>query len=126
MRFETSPLSWLLCTVVLTAAFWTCFGACVDSPMADGPPQAKIIATWDPLQCGDPHRVAVDLADDAGAPLSSSTICAAGGLTLDAPHFGAWHGRIYAWTLGVGEHATEPVTLAVDEPIVHWSVDTPR
>jgi hypothetical protein len=116
----------LICTLVVTIAFWTCFGACVDSPMEDGPPQAKIVASWDPLQCGDPHRVAVELADDAGAPLSSSTICEAGSLTLDAPHFGAWHGRIYAWTLGIGEHATEPVTLAVDEPIVHWQVDTPR
>jgi hypothetical protein len=126
MRFETSPLSWLFCTVVLTVAFWTCFGACVDSPDSADPPQAKIVASWDPLQCGDPHRVAVDLADDAGAPISSSTICATGSLTLDAPHFGAWHGRIYAWTLGVGEHATEPVTLAVDEPVVQWQVTTPR
>jgi len=126
MRFETSPLSWLFCTVVLTLAFWTCFGACVDSPLQDDPAQAKIVASWDPLQCGAPHRVAVDLADDAGAPISSSTICAAGSLTVDAPHQGAWHGRIYAWTLGVGEHATEPVDLEVDEPVLHWQVDTPR
>ncbi|MEO6774479.1 MAG: hypothetical protein ABI467_15915 [Kofleriaceae bacterium] len=126
MRFEHSPWSWLICTLVMTIAFWTCFGACVDTPMADDPPQAKIVASWDPLQCGAPHRVAVALADDAGTALSSSTICETGGLTLDAPHLGTWHGRIYAWTLGVGEHATEPVTLAVDEPIVRWQVDTPR
>ena len=126
MRLETSPLSWLSCTVVLTLAFWTCFGACVDSPVQDDPPQARIVASWDPLQCGPPHRVAVDLVDDAGAPISSSTICATGSHVLDAPHLGAWHGRIYAWTLGGGEHATVPVDLEVDEAVLHWQVETPK
>ena len=126
MRFETSPISWLFCTAVMTLAFWTCFGACVDSPLQNDPAQAKIVATWDPLQCGAPHRVAIDLADDAGAPISSSTICATGSLTLDATHLGAWHGRIYAWTLGVGEHAATAVDLDVDEAVLHWQVDTPK
>src|SRR3569623_1674720 len=107
MRLETSPLSWLSCTVVLTLAFWTCFGACVDSPVQDDPPQARIVASWDPLQCGPPHRVAVALVDDAGAPISSSTICATG-------------------SLGVGEQATVPVDLEVDEAVLHWQVETPK
>ena len=126
MRFETSPLSWVCCTAVMTLAFWTCFGACVDTPLSNDPPQAKIVASWDPSQCDTPHRIAVDLADDTGAPISGSTICATGALTLDAPHFGAWHGRIYAWTLGVGEHATIPVDLEVDEPVVRSEVETPK
>lgn len=124
--FETSPVSWLTCTAVLTLAFWTCFGACVDAQLQADPPQAKIVASWDPLQCGAPHRVAVDLADDAGAAISGSTACATGALALDAPHLGAWHGRIYAWTLGVGEHATLPVDLDLEEPILDWHVETPK
>jgi hypothetical protein len=99
---------------------------CVDSPLPDGPPASKIVATWDPLQCGDPHRVAVDLEDTEGAPISASTNCNLGSLTLDAPHFGVYRGRIYAWQLGIGERSPADVHLVVDEPIVRWDVATPR
>jgi hypothetical protein len=99
---------------------------CVDSPPPDGAPASKIVAAWDPLQCGDPHRVAVELEDTDGAPISASTNCNVGSLTLVASHFGDYRGRIYAWELGIGERSAEDVDLVVDEPIVRWNVMTPR
>ena len=99
---------------------------CVDSPLPQGPPASKIVAAWDPLSCGDPHRVAVELEDTAGAPISASTNCNVGSLALDAPHFDVYRGRIYAWQLGTGERSTQDVHLVVDEPIVRWDVATPR
>ncbi|MEO8841765.1 MAG: hypothetical protein ABI591_13670 [Kofleriaceae bacterium] len=112
--------------VVILLALVACLAGCVDSPLPDGPPASKIVATWDPLQCGDPHRVAVELEDTEGAPLSGSTNCGLGSLTLDAPHFGVYRGRIYAWQLGIGERSPADVHLIVDEPIVRWNVTTPR
>ena len=101
--------------------------SCVQSPVPeDGPPDSKIVASWDPLQCGAPHRVAVELEDTEGAPISASTNCAVGSLTLDARHFGVYRGRIYAWELGTGERSAEDVHLVVDEPIVRWDVETPQ
>jgi hypothetical protein len=126
MDIASSPSIWLLSTAALTCCFWTCFGACVDAPMPDGPPQAKIVAAWDPLACGVAHRVAVELEDDAGAPLAASTACSLGSLTLEAPHFGVYRGLIYAWELGVGERSAAQVHLIVDESIVRWDVETPR
>jgi hypothetical protein len=90
------------------------------------PPASKIVASWNPLQCGDPHRVAVDLEDTEGAPISSSTICETGELVLDAEHYGDYRGRVYAWQLGVGERSSQDVHLVVDDVIVQWAVDTPR
>jgi hypothetical protein len=126
MNIATSPSIWIATTFATTLAFWTCFGACVDAPLPPGPPQAKIVAAWDPLACGEPHRVAVELEDDAGAPLSASAPCSIGGLTIDAPHFGVYRGRIYAWQLGEPERSSVDVHLVVDEPIVRWDVATPR
>ncbi len=101
--------------------------SCVQSPLPeDGPPESKIVVSWDPLKCGDPHRVAVELEDTDGAPISASTNCVLGSLTLDVRHFGVYRGRIYAWELGIGERSAEDVHLVVDEPIVRWDVETPR
>jgi hypothetical protein len=99
---------------------------CIESPMPAGSTRATIVAAWDPLQCGDPHRVAIELADSDGVAISGSTNCAIGSLTLDAAHFGDYRGRIYAWQLGQGARSSEDVELAVDEAIVHWEVATPR
>ena len=100
--------------------------SCVDTPMPAGSPQAKIVASWDPLQCGDPHRVAIELADSDGVMISGSTNCAIGSLTLDAAHFGNYSGRVYAWQLGHGARSSVDVELVVDESIVQWEVATPR
>ena len=120
-----SVATWIISTLLLTFVFWTCFGACVDTPAPDDTPQARVVAAWDPLACGDPHRVVVELADDAGAQLSVSAPCTLGGLTIDVPHFGTYHGRVYAWTLGEPDRSIATADLAVDVPVVQWAVETP-
>jgi len=67
----------------------------------------------------------VELADDAGAQLSVSAPCTLGGLTIDVPHFGTYHGRVYAWTLGEPDRSIATADLAVDVPVVQWAVETP-
>ena len=51
-----------------------------------------------------------------------------GMLTLDAPHFGIYRGRIYAWELADSAQIRSVMTirLAVDEPILRWWVATPK
>jgi len=109
--------------------FWCGFAACVDAPLPERPPVARVLTSWDPLACGDPHRVVLELEDDAGVRLSKSVPCEHASLLLDAPHFGIYRGRIYAWQQV--DHAPEvrsvmDVRLTVDEPLVHWFVMTPR
>jgi len=116
----------LLCSPLLVAVVaWAAFAACLDQPVGDGPSLARLVVAWDPLACGDPHRVAVDLADDAGAPVSASTPCNLGGLTVDVAHFGDYHGRIYAWALDAPARSEMPIELTIDQPIVRWDVTTP-
>jgi hypothetical protein len=123
-------LSWFLGPLVLSLLFWSAFVACIDAPLPDHPPAARIVTAWDPLACtgDDPYRVVVELEDDGGVELAASTTCRAGMVVLDAPHFGLYRGRIYAWQL-----ADTPVIrsemslhLAVDETIVRWWVSTPQ
>ncbi|MBA3502528.1 MAG: hypothetical protein M4D80_21660 [Myxococcota bacterium] len=112
---------------IATALVWLVFSACmdIDSPMPDEPLIARVIVVWDPLACGDPHRVAVELEDQAGVKLSSSTPCNAGSLTIDARHFGVYYGRIYAWEAGEPIRSITTVRLFVDEPVMRWLIATP-
>jgi hypothetical protein len=88
-------------------------------------PQSKLVASWDPLLCGPPHRVAVELEDDDGAMLARSAACELGGLTMDVPHFGIYRGRVYAWTLGEPERTIAPVQIAIDQPTVRLALSQP-
>ena len=109
-----------------TVLCWLAFAACIDAPIdPDDPPIARVVVVWDPLACGDPHRIAVELEDHAGVRLSSSTPCNAGSLAIDTPHFGVYYGRIYAWEAGKEIRSITPVRLVVDEPIVRWLIATP-
>lgn len=120
---------WITSPLALSLVFWAAFVACIDSPPADRPPAARVVTAWDPLACtGDhPYRVVVELEDDAGIPLSASTVCGAGMVVLDAPHYGTYRGRIYAWELDdeVEIRSEMSLRLAVDAPIVRWWVATP-
>jgi hypothetical protein len=117
----------LLCCPLLVAVFaWIALGACIDAPAESGSPLARVVTGWDPLACGDPHRVAVELADDDGVLVSASTPCNIGGLALDVAHFGSYHGRVYAWALDVPVRSVAPLELMVDQAIVHCMVATPR
>jgi hypothetical protein len=120
MRF----VIYILAPWLATLAFWSTFSACIDTPYEPLPPAARIQASWDPLACGDPHRVAIELEDEGGATTSASTPCARGGLTLDLDHFGVYRGRVYAWEAGEVRSVT-PVRLEVDQSIVHWQITTP-
>jgi len=98
---------------------------CLDGP-AEGPaPLARLVAGWDPLACGEPHRIVVELADEAGAMCSASAPCNLGGLTVDVGHFGSYRGRIYAWALDASIRSITPIELTIDQPIVDWYVATP-
>jgi hypothetical protein len=121
-------LVWIASPIVLSTLFWVGFCACLDGPLPDTPPAARIVTAWDPLQCGPPHRVVVELEDDAGLPIAASTACSTGMLVLDAPHFGIYRGRIYSWQLDdvVEIRSVMPIRLTVDEPIVRWWVATPQ
>jgi hypothetical protein len=121
-----SITTWLLSPLVVAFGFWTCFGACVDAPIGPEPPQARVVAAWDALACGDPHRVVIELADDTGDMRSVSTPCALGGLTIDIAHFGMYRGRIYAWSLGAPIRSIVSVELPIEAPLVRLHVDTPR
>lgn len=117
----------LLCSPLLAAALaWTVLGACIDAPLAPGSSVARVVVAWDPLACGDPHRVAVELQDDDGVLVSASTPCNIGGLTVDLSHLGSYHGRVYAWALDVPIRSEAPLELTIDDPIVHCMVATPR
>jgi hypothetical protein len=99
--------------------------ACLDTPSDHGPSIARLVVAWDPLACGEPHRIAVELADEVGVPLSASTPCNLGGLTVDVPHFGGYRGRLYAWALGAPVRSVTPIDLVIEQPIVRWEVATP-
>ena len=118
-----------------TAIFWMWFGSCVlggcvDTPLPDDEPQCRLLMSWDPLACGEPHRVVVELEDFEGAKQSQSVPCELGEMALDIRHFGVYRGRIYAWMLEAGSAAVirseMPVQLEIDAPIVQWVVETPR
>ncbi len=105
---------------ILTIAFWVTFGACVDQPARDPPPVARIVASWDPLACGPPHRVVLELEDDAGVKLVGSMPCNAGGIAIDGRHRGRYRGRIYATELD--PHTVE---LDVEAEIYAWWMGSP-
>jgi hypothetical protein len=123
---RVSVISWVWWTGVATLVFWACFGACVAAQAPDMPPQARVIVAWEPERCGAPHRVVVELEDEGGAPVRSSTPCQVGGLTLAVPHFGMWYAQVSTWTAGEPERSVLALTLAIDEPVVRWFVETPR
>ena len=131
-----SLLSWIGSVTLATALFWLLFGSfvlggCLDaSPPGPPEPQARVLAAWDPLACGDPHRVVVELEDFDGRRISQSVPCDIGAMTIDVLHWGVYRGRIYAWMLAEGSAAVirseQPVQLEIDAPIVEWVVETPR
>ena len=117
----------LWCSPLFAAALlWASLAACIDTPPAPGSAVARLVAAWDPLACGEPHRVALELEDDSGVKVSASTPCNLGGLTLDLAHLGTYRGRIYAWALDAPIRSITPIEVMIDEPIVHWSVATPQ
>lgn len=116
----------LLCSPLFVAVVaWAAFAACLDAPAGSAPSLARLVVSWDPLACGAPHRVVVELADDDGAAVSSSTPCALGGLTVDLAHLGRYRGRIYAWAMAAPVRSEAPIEVLVDQSIVAWELAAP-
>ena len=120
----------LLCSpLVVTALAWTVLAACIDAPPEPRLSPARLVVAWDPLACGDPHRLAVELRDEAGAVVSASTPCNLGTLAVDVAHFGSYRARLYAWPHGLparpGAPAEAAIELTIDQPIAHWDVGVP-
>lgn len=119
-------LSWIGSAWLATLLFWLLFAACViEGPPEPDPPAARLVASWDPLACGRPHRVVIELEGDDGVKLAASTPCHLGGLAIDAPHFGFYRGRVYAWVLDQPPYAITPVSIAIDAPLVQWQFTPP-
>ena len=124
-----SVSGWLASTTLATIAFWSIFGACVDTSnvASSGGPQARAIIAWDPRMCGDPHRVIVELEDPGGGePVAASVPCAIGAVTIDVPRFGLYEGRAYAWTASSTVRSQSPLVLTLDAPVTHWQIVTPE
>lgn len=94
--------------------------------MAAGVPVARLVVSWDALMCGEPHRVAVELADEAGARRSASVPCNLGGITLDLGSYGVYRGRVYAWALAAPLRSESALEVMIDEPVVRWRIATPE
>jgi hypothetical protein len=110
----------ILAPWLATLAFWFSFGACVEQPPPDPPPIARIVATWDPLACGPPHRVVLELEDAAGVQVAASSPCSAGGIAIDTRHRGAYTGRIFATELD-----PRPVEVDVESEVYTWWLGAP-
>lgn len=95
-------------------------------PPLDAAPQGRLVAVWDPLACGDSHRVVLELEDFDGAGVSRSVPCELGGITLDVVHWGVYRGRIYAWTPTTNAYSIVAVRIDIDAEVVYWNVETPR
>ncbi|HTR55220.1 MAG TPA: hypothetical protein VMJ10_31275 [Kofleriaceae bacterium] len=117
---------WSLASCAGSLAFWALFGACVAVEPPAGVPQADVIFEWDPLACGDPHRIAVELSDDSGQRLATSVPCDVGAAELAAVAYGSYRGRIYAWALGEDARSVAPLELDVDDRVVRTTVATPK
>ncbi|HWO24370.1 MAG TPA: hypothetical protein VNO30_36750 [Kofleriaceae bacterium] len=113
----------VLRSIVCAAAL----AACLDEPPAyEASERPRIVVLWEPAACGAPHRIALELADEAGVPTSSSAPCAQGTLSVQVLHLGVYTGRVYAWTAGQPIRSIMPAWIDVDESIVRWRVETPE
>src|SRR3954462_11330736 len=105
----------LLCSpLVVAVAAWTALAACIDAPPEPRMSPGRLVVGGDPLAGGEPHRLVVELRDDAGAVLSASTPCSLGTLAIDVAHFGSYRARIYPWVLDSTARPSGPGERIVD------------
>lgn len=113
-------------SVLVFAIAFAAQPACLTTlPDDDRPPAARVVVQWDPLACGEPHRVVLELEHDDGTDASSSVPCVIGSMTIDLPQWGIYFGRFYGWMAGEPLRREEPVTLTVDAPVIHWQLSEP-
>jgi hypothetical protein len=100
--------------------------ACVDEPLAPAPTVARLVVSWDPLACGPPHRVVLELEDEDGGSRSDAGPCQLGALAVDISRHGVHRGRLYSPLPGAPPRSVVLLELVIDAPIVHRHVATPR
>jgi hypothetical protein len=100
--------------------------SCVDEPLAATSSPARLVVAWDPLACGPPHRVVMELEGEAGGSWSAAAPCNLGGLAIDVSHHGGYRGRLYAMAPDASSRSVVAIELIIDQPIVHCHVATPR
>lgn len=129
MKIVRAVLSILLTTVLasilITMAIGVLAGCLSTVPDDDEPPASRVIVQWNPLECGEPHRVVLELEHEDGTDASSSVPCILGSLTLELGQWGIYFGRFYGWEAGVPIRGVEAVTLTVDAPVIHWQLTEP-
>ncbi len=120
-------LPFALVARTLAAMLCCLFGAgCLAAlPDNDGPPASRVIVQWNPLACGAPHRVVLELEHEDGTEASSSAPCSLGSMTIDLVQWGIYFGRFYGWEAGSPIRRVEPITLTVDAPVIHWQLADP-
>ena len=96
--------------------------ACVSLPDTSTEVQPQLIAVWDAMGCGPPHRVAFALADDTGDSVARSAPCDAGTLVFDVPRLGTYTGEVYAWSLAGGSGAADDVSIDVVAAMTRWEL----
>jgi hypothetical protein len=119
LRVETAMRNLQLLAALLAVG-------CSTTSMPDATPQARLVVNWDPLVCGAPHRVVLELEDDAGVSTSESVPCEIGSITLDVTHWGVYRARIYAWTPDTTPYSIVFMRLDIDQQIIYLTVETPR
>ena len=123
MRSRMRSLTFMLCLCLAVACVAGCLEVSPDG--ADRPPASRLVAMWDPLTCISPHRVVLELEDEAGAAVSTSAPCAIGSLSIDLPMWGVYYGRFYGWELGQPIRGVAPVTIMIDAPVIRWQLSAP-
>jgi hypothetical protein len=105
--------------VAAAAGATACSSSLLDPPADSGPTVAVV---WDPRVCaGDPRReVTVSLEASSGALSIATSPCAACELDLIVGHVG-W----YIATFSVDDRDIADTTLAVDAPLVEWTIPWP-
>jgi hypothetical protein len=118
----------ILAPVLATLVFWTLFCACITNIPDERQPVSRLIASWDPLACGEPHRIVLELEDESGDAVRSSTPCWLGGLAVDLPTWGFYTGRIYSWVPDSETpiRSVHEMAFPVDEAVVRYELRTPQ
>ena len=116
----------LLAPIFAAAVFWTLFCACIANVPDEREPVSRLLTSWDPLACGEPHRVVLELEDESGNPVRSSTPCWLGGIAVDLPSWGFYTGRIYSWIPDGPIRSIHEMAFAVDQAVVRYELRTPQ
>lgn len=114
----------ILFTVLLAAAFWAVFGACVAADGAEIPPlPGRVLVAWDATGCRTPHRVAIAMtAVEDDARVARAVPCAVGWMALDVPHPGDYRAEVNSDAFEDRLLLSESV-IDIESPVVRWTLE---